>query len=77
MVWRRVHDSVLVRPRRAPLLRLAGSGAPLWDLLESPHSADELIGGLADQFGTTPEVVAEGLRAVLDRLVSAEVLKWC
>ncbi|MET0728077.1 MAG: PqqD family protein [Acidimicrobiales bacterium] len=76
LVWRHVHDGVLVRPLDGRLLRLEGTGPALWSLLEQPLGFDLLVDALAEQYDAEHDTVAADLAPVIETLVAQGVLQW-
>jgi hypothetical protein len=55
---------------------VTGSVDELWDLLETPHRLDELVGTLASRYPDIDPTVLEGdVGAVLDRLEEVGALE--
>jgi hypothetical protein len=49
-------------------LRLNETASRIWELLEEPRSADELVVILSDEFGIAPAVCREGLVPLVETL---------
>jgi hypothetical protein len=71
-LWRRSGDRVLVLPHTgdAPLV-LTGTGRVSWELLQEPMPESELIGALAELYGTDRETVGRELVPFLQELAMA------
>jgi hypothetical protein len=76
VLFRRLPNAVLARPRDGSLMRLRGSGADLWDELEQPRTIAELTAALADRFAADPVTVDDDIAPVIESLVEARVLGW-
>ena len=75
MLWRRVADGVLLlAPDAAGPMILTGSGAAIWELLESPADADEVARRLADIFQTTADQAQADTAPFLAELAVAGVV---
>jgi coenzyme PQQ synthesis protein D (PqqD) len=66
-LWRDVGGEILLAPPgREDFDQLTGTAATVWLLLEEPQSLEELVGTLADLYGTE----AESITVDVERLVS-------
>jgi hypothetical protein len=71
-LWRRSGDRVIVLPSTAdaPLV-LTGTGRVAWELLHEPTPEEELIGALAELYGTDRDTVGRELVPFLRGLATA------
>jgi hypothetical protein len=75
-LWRRLgHGTLLAHPEGTAFEELSSSGAVIWELLQEPATADDLIGQVAILYGTSGESVADGVRALLASLVERGFLE--
>lgn len=65
---------VLVAGSVSPTI-LEGTGADLWEILESPCSRQELAAALAARFGADASVVARDLTPVIEELLRLGILE--
>jgi hypothetical protein len=74
VLWRRAVDRVVVLPlERAQPLQLSGTAEVIWELLERPHTLDELVAELRAIYGETPSILNDTKRA-LAKLRDEQVL---
>lgn len=75
VLWRRVAGGVLLlAPRDAEPLLVTGSGAAVWELLESPLGVEELAERLAETFDVSTEEAAAGAAPFLADLVDRGIV---
>jgi hypothetical protein len=68
--------AVVVRPRRAEETTvLAGTGAALWELLDAPHTLQELAAALAEHYAAAPETIESDLALTLAELQRRHVVR--
>jgi hypothetical protein len=71
VVWRRSGDRrILMGPSSEDVLVIEGTGGPIWDALEQPAAADDLVADLSDRFGVRAEDVRAELASFLAELRS-------
>ena len=77
VLWRRtLRGLVVLAPDGDEPVAVTGSVDELWDLLETPHRLDELVGTLASRYPDIDPTVLEGdVGAVLDRLEEVGALE--
>jgi hypothetical protein len=69
-LWRRLDEgTLLAHPESAAFEELSSSGAVIWELLEEPSTTDQLIGRVANLYGTPAETVAHGVTTLLASLM--------
>lgn len=69
--WHETLGAVALLPRTAPHpLALTGSGAALWELLETPSTLEELAVELARRFAADPDEVTRDIAPVLLQLAA-------
>ena len=69
VLWRRSLDAVILLPVGVEdPVTLPGTGASVWDVLETPASLTELVEVLADAYDADPAVVEHDVRALLAEL---------
>ena len=70
VLWRSFAAEVLVAvPGRDDINQLVGTAAAVWDELEVPRTAAEVIERLCDEFASPTEVVGPDVEALLEDLV--------
>ena len=71
VLWRRSLDSVILLPVGVDEpVTLPGTGASVWDVLETPAALAELVAILSDAYDEDPAVVEHDVRALLAELES-------
>jgi hypothetical protein len=60
--------NLVLLDRDYEFLRLNETASRIWELLEEPRSADDLVAVLSEEFGITTDVCREGLLPVLETL---------
>jgi hypothetical protein len=77
-LWRRTFDATLVLPPgRSDLLVLEGSGAVIWNLLESPLDEDELATRLLEFYDEADrDRVVRDVKPFVQRLLEHGALRW-
>jgi Coenzyme PQQ synthesis protein D (PqqD) len=76
VLWRRSLDTVLcLPPNAAEPVTLAGTGPEIWELLQRPHSLDELAAELAARHHTDAEVVTGDVAPVCERLAALGLIE--
>jgi Coenzyme PQQ synthesis protein D (PqqD) len=74
-VWRRTHDTVLVRAvARNEVLVLTGAGSDLWQLCREPLTLDQAAHRLAEAYEVPPEQIEHDIALLIDDLTSRGVL---
>lgn len=74
-LWRSTIDAVLVRVIDGDdVVRLGGSGVPLWAALDEPRTFAEVCDHLASAFGVEAAQVAADLEPVIDDLLQRRVV---
>jgi Coenzyme PQQ synthesis protein D (PqqD) len=75
VLWRRSLNTVMVMPpdSDAPIA-LTATGPAVWDRLSEPRTLDDLVDGLAFEFGADAEVVRHDVVALLDHLLGLGVV---
>jgi hypothetical protein len=64
---RTVRDVVLIAiPAREGFEKLSGTSSVAWDVLATPHTADELIDELAELYGADPAEVAPSVESLIE-----------
>jgi Coenzyme PQQ synthesis protein D (PqqD) len=48
---------------------LVGTAARIWQAIDGKHDEEHLVAHLADQFNTTPELIADDVRSFLSQLL--------
>jgi hypothetical protein len=76
VLWRRVGDTVLLRPRHRQLVLLQGTAPAMWEQLEHPISIRELAQRLAELYETTEDTVEADVVGGAEVLIAAEVARW-
>ena len=62
-------ETIVVDPRSREVHLLNGTGARIWDLLETASSVDELVAALGEEYeGATPEELRREVEAFLGDL---------
>jgi hypothetical protein len=76
VLWRRAPDLVVVvAPGTAPATALRGTGASLWDALETPATVDQLVDTLVADFDGDPGDVRRDIEPVIAELAGLGVLR--
>ena len=66
---------VVLAPGADEPVTVAGSGGEVWDLLDRPRSAEELVSELSGRFAADPETIRADVVALLAELVDAGALE--
>lgn len=73
---RQLPEEVLIAPfGRNDFDKLSGTAVPLWELLESPRTIEELVAILADRYSAPSSLIENDLTAILSELVDRRYLE--
>jgi hypothetical protein len=76
VLWRRLADGVLLLPPGSDeLVALSGTGAVVWEALESSMDTTELAERLAADFSTESSDIAEDVEETIRQLLSFGALR--
>jgi PqqD family protein of HPr-rel-A system len=69
--FQKLHEEVLVvDPRTRQVHLLNTTATRIWDLLETPHTPDELLAVLTEEFDAPPELLKGDVEALLSELAA-------
>jgi hypothetical protein len=69
--YQKLNEEVLVvDPRTREVHLLNATATRIWDLLEKPHTAEQLVAILTDEFEATPEALRADVQTLLTELGS-------
>ena len=68
-------DRVLMDPDCGSYFALNSVASVIWELLKSPHTTDELVASLLNQYDISESVCRSEVTAFIDQLVKKNLLK--
>ena len=83
VVARRIGDETVLVPVRQnvgdleSIYTLNGVAAMLWERLETPQTAEELVAALADEFDVSPPAAAPDVWAFLAEMAELHLVRAC
>jgi len=76
VLWRRSLDSVVLLPAGSDdVITVSGTGADVWDLLETERSIEGLVGLLCEHYRGDPAIVALDVEQLVADLAGRGVLE--
>lgn len=71
VLWRRSLDSVVLLPAGSDdVITVSGTGADVWDLLETGRSVEGMVGLLCERYQGDPAVVTRDVEALVGDLAA-------
>ena len=74
VLWRLLHDRVLVLPSGGDLLTLTGTAPGVWAELSAPVTFEALCQKLAEHYDTQPARIAPDVQHLVDQLVRVDAI---